>query len=389
MDNFVVNQTVFDRKRTPIGHEIIFSESNSYAEEFMRTMKRPLYFENKPAFITLNKRMLEKNLPSLFPPNDTVIQLDRSSVSDRQVHSLVSKFRQKGYKTAAVDFKFTPDYFSVLDQVDYIKVSFKSYASPATENIIRLGKSFGKGIMAYDIQCAEAYEKAKILNCMTFQGAYVAEKPMGHSQKSLADSDFAKLLAEINRPVPDVSKAEKIITDNSALTKGVLRLASSPYFALITPVETVGQAMTHMGIRQLRRLAYLLPFDPEDNYFPRELIKLSLLRAAFTAELHDFADDMTISRTDAYYMGMYSLLGRILHCPLVEALDILPMDSEIKDAILFRKGRSGQLLDLVKEYESAHRDKVITLADDLGIPTEVISEKYRECYEQVRIERFQ
>ncbi|MDY3791642.1 MAG: diguanylate phosphodiesterase, partial [Oscillospiraceae bacterium] len=116
---------------------------------------------------------------------------------------------------------------------------------------------------------------------------------------------------------------------------------------------------------------------------PDELIKLSFLRGSFCAELVEFADDMPISRSEAYLMGMFSTLGKLMQMPIGEVLAQLPINDDIKLALTDHAGRSGMLYDTIIAYENAEWTKMKELADGLGIPKDMISEKYCECVQSV------
>ncbi|MBQ7783401.1 MAG: diguanylate phosphodiesterase, partial [Oscillospiraceae bacterium] len=124
-------------------------------------------------------------------------------------------------------------------------------------------------------------------------------------------------------------------------------------------------------------------FKTDDGSMPDELIKLSFLRGSFCAELLEFADDMPISRSEAYLMGMFSTLGKLMQMPLDEVLAQIPISDDIKNALISHEGRSGMLYDTVLAYENADWTNMKNLAEGLGIPKEMISEKYCECVQSV------
>ena len=63
----------------------------------------------------------------------------------------------------------------------------------------------------------------------------------------------------------------------------------------------------------------------------------------------------------------------------------VPVADELKAALLNREGRCGMLFDLVLSYESANWDNINSLAEELGIPNQVITSIYFTCMENVRV----
>ena len=82
-------------------------------------------------------------------------------------------------------------------------------------------------------------------------------------------------------------------------------------------------------------------------------------------------------------MGMFSTLGKLMQMPIGEVLAQLPISDDIKLALTDHAGRSGMLYDTVIAYENAEWTKMKELAEGLGIPKDMISEKYCECVQSV------
>ena len=82
-------------------------------------------------------------------------------------------------------------------------------------------------------------------------------------------------------------------------------------------------------------------------------------------------------------MGMFSTLNYLIAAPLEEILAEVPVADEIKEALLHHTGRCGKLYDLVLSYEAANWEKITTLAEELGIPDNMITSIYFICMENV------
>ncbi len=392
MEPYIVRQTIMDKDQKAVGYEIMYADDQvemwqaddtsaaNAIENFLSSMDTGSFIGGKTAYITFTKNLLVKNIPKMFDTDKLVIQIEDTLITNPMSHSLITKFKQSGYKVAVVDFEFAPRYFGVLDIVDYIKVNFRNHEDPSLENIIRIGKSFGKSMIAYNIDCAEAYEKAVLYGCTGFQGSYVADKIPASLQKSkVMQGNFMMLMVAVNRDEPDIDEIEEIVSRDVSLTYALLKLVNSAYFALRNRAKSVKQALVILGLGQLKQWIYLLSFKADDGSMPDELIKLSFLRGSFCSELLDFADNMDISRSEAYLMGMFSTLGKLMQMPLADVLAQIPISDEVKNALISREGRAGLLFDTILSYENAEWTKMRASAEALGIPVEMISEKYCEC----------
>ena len=397
MESYIVRQAIVSENQETFGYEILYTDNSFKAnqnddaaaanaiETFLSSMDSGKFLDGKTAFLTFTSNLLEKNIPKMFTTNKLVIQIEDSLIINPFSQNLISKYKQNGYKIAVVDFDFAPRFFGILDIVDYIKVNFAHpEENPSIDSIVNIGKSFGKKIVAYNIENQESYDKAKALGCTYFQGSFVSEKMPSEIKKvNYLQSNFFLLMVAVTRDEPDIDEIESIISRDVSLTFSLLRLVNSAYFALRNRAHSVKQALVILGLGQLKQWIYLLSFKQDDGSMPDELIKISFLRATFASELLDSAENMPISRSEAYLMGMFSTLGKLMQTPLEEILEQLPISDEIKNALLSYEGRTGLLYKLILSYEKADWNSMSSCAAELGIPQSMIAQKYFECVESV------
>lgn len=395
MNSYIVRQALVNENQETFGYEIIYTDNRFKAEftddataanaieNFLSSMDSEKFLDGRTAFLTFTSNLLEKGIPKMFKTNKLVIQIEDSLITNPLSQNLITKYKQIGYKIAVVDFEFAPRFFGILDIVDYIKVNFATN-NPSIENIVKIGKSFGKKVIAYNVENQETYDKAKALGCTYFQGSFVSEKmPTSVKKVNYLQSNFFLLMVAVTKDEPDIDEIESIISRDVSLTFSLLRLVNSAYFALRNRARSVKQALVILGLGQLKQWIYLLSFKQDDGSMPDELIKISFLRATFASELLEFANDMPISRSEAYLLGMFSTLGKLMQVQLEEALEQLPISDEIKLALLNMEGRTGLLYQLILSYEKADWKTMSSCAAKLGIPQSMIAQKYFECVESV------
>lgn len=395
MESYIVRQAILNQNQETFGYEILFTDNRfnngqsedanaaNAIENFLSSIDSERFLGGKMAFLTFTTNLLEKNIPKMFATNNLIIQIEDSLIINPFSQSLITKFKRFGYKFAVVDFEFAPRFFGVLDIVDYIKLNFKEN-SASLENIVNIGKSFGKKIIAYNVETQEAYDKAKAYGCTYFQGSFVSEKmPSTIKKVNHMQSNFFLLMVAVTKDEPDIDEIEEIISRDVTLTFSLLRLVNSAYFALRNRAHSVKQALVILGLGQLKQWIYLLSFKQDDGQMPDELIKISFLRATFASELIGLAKDMPISKSEAYLLGMFSTLGKLMQAPLEEVLGQLPIGDEVKTALISKEGRAGALYQLIISYEKADWKAMSAVATELGIPQAMIAQKYFECVENV------
>ncbi len=405
MSKYIVRQPIKDRDSKIIGYEIQYhGENTAFGDDknavpasndfaaadtiySFLTQNTDKLLRGSLNFMTFTTTLLMKKTPRLFDKNELVIQIDDSVIIHPLAMHLVQQYVKEGYRVAVNEFQFAPRYLALLDSIDYIKLNLKSTPMVTLKNIVDIAHSMSKQCIAIDIDREDLYQKAIKLGVDAMEGPYVAAKltTKAHSSGYL-QSNFFRLLMAITQEEPDVVEIEQIISVDATLTYGLLKMVNSCYFAARREVTSVRQAIVIMGLSELRQWAYLLSASNAENPIEEgaeEFLRLSFMRANFCSSLMNYAQQMPISKPDAYLMGMFSTLNYLIDAPLDEILAQIPLRQEIKDALLEHKGRCGMLYDLAVSYERADWSRIDQLAGELGIPTNLLTSVYFNCMEEV------
>ncbi len=396
MQAYIVRQPILDENQEVLGYEILYQEkindtqgkstdikAASAIENFLTQLDSDKFLAGKMAFINFTPNLLLRNIPKIFSPQKLVIQIDDDTIINPAAQSQVYEYKKKGYSIAINGFEFALRYFSILDVVDIIKVNIAGNRE-SLPNIVNIGKSFNKDLIAYNVDDEDSYKIAKKLGFTFMQGSYVAEMvPTAIHKLDHMQSNFFQLMIAVTKDEPNVDEIETIISRDVTLTFSLLKLVNSAYFALRHRAKSVKQALVILGLGQLKQWIYLLSFKQDDGSMPDEMIRISFLRAKFAEELLTFAKDMPISKSEAYLIGMFSTLGKLMNVSLEEALVEISVSDEIKLALTKQEGRSGLLYMLVLSYEKADWKNMASYAEQLGISVNIVTQKYFECVEYV------
>ena len=401
---FIVRQPIKDTAGTILGYEILyhgenqaFSSDSTSSAEFAAadtiytflTQNSTKVLKGTLNFMTFTTMLLMKKTPRLFDKNDLVIQIDDSVIIHPLSMHFVQQYAKEGYKIAVNEFQFAPRYLALLDNIDYIKLNMKTSTDANMHNTVEIAHSMHKKCIMTNIDSEELYQKAITLRADAMEGPYVADKltTRAHSGAYL-QSNFFRLMVAVTRDEPNVEEIEQMIAADASLTYALLKMVNSAYFALRHRATTITQAIMTLGLGQLKQWIYLLSASNADNQTDpssEEFLKRSFMRANFCSELMNYAKDMTISKSEAYLLGMFSTLNYLIDAPLEEILAEVPVDDAIKNALLRHEGRCGKLYDLVLSYEAADWERIKALAEELGIPDNLLTSVYFICMENVEV----
>jgi len=396
MDTYMVRQPIVDLKDRVVAYEILYQqdETSLYNQKdstvantidhFLLQLDSEKYFKGQKAFITFTPNLLMKNIPKMFSAKSLVIQVEDNAIVHPLAQKIICRYKKQGYKIALRGFEFTARHFSMLDVVDILKMDFSVPNNPTLQNIVNMGKSLHKEIAAFNVDTPEAYEKAKELQCDYLQGNSVGRRNVSKVHRlDHIQSNFFQLVVAATKDEPDIDEIAKIISRDATLAFSLMKLVNSAYFALKNRAKSIHQALVILGIGQLKQWIYLLSFKHDSGTVAEEVLKESFLRGSFCSELSNFVPDLPISQSEAYLMGMFSTLGTLMEVPLEDALRELSLSDEVKSALLTGEGKCGDLYHLVLCYEKADWSGMTAHAQSLGMPMDIITQKYFECIESV------
>ncbi len=401
MKNCVVRQAIKDLKDTVIGYELLIQEDesslyNSSSDNVAaNTMVAFLsenserIFKDRKTFMTFTPTLLFRNTPKIFDKDKVVIQIEDNIVVHSLAAILISKYREDGYHFAINDFQFTPKYFSMLEYVDYIKMDISNKLEGTQRrsiaNVIDMAHGFQKQFIATGVNSKEVYDCAVELGVDYVEGNYIAGTTTSKASKmDFMQGNLYQLIVEITKDEPDVEILEETIIRDASLTYALLKMANSAYFAVHHETTSVRQALVRVGISQLKQWVYLLSFEDKQNKSEsEELLKASFMRANFTSALVKRLKNFPINSSDAYLLGMFSMLEYMIDAPIAEILYEIPILEEVKDALIRKEGKAGRLYELVLSYEKADWSAIKEISEELGLKTNEMAQIYMECVEEV------
>lgn len=399
---YIVRQQIKDAKGAIIGYEILyhgdnqaFTTDNDPGKDHAAantiynflTQNTPKVFKGTLTFMTFTTMLLMKKTPRMFDKSELVIQIDDSVIIHPLSMHFVQQYAKEGYRIAVNEFQFSPRYLALLDSISYIKVNAKSTSDNNMKNIIEIAHSMGKQCIITNVDDDKLYQKAIEMGADAMEGSYVAERltTKAHSSSYL-QSNFFRLMVAVTKDEPDMEEIEQLISADVQLSYGLMKIANSAYYALRTRATTIRQGVMTLGLAQLKQWIYLLSASNEGNSMDpgsEEFLKLSFMRANLCNELAGHVRDLPITRAEAYLMGMFSTLSYLIDAPMEEILAEVPLADAVRDALLTKGGRCGELYRLVLSYEAADWAEISALSKSLGIEDTKLTQIYFSCMEDV------
>ncbi len=388
MDTYIARQPILNKDSKVEAYELIYYQGGrTYYNQndsrvantivsFFNQVDGASFLGNKDCFLTFTPNLLMQNIPRVFDEKKLVIQFEDNVLVNPASKIILDRYKKQGYRLAFSGFDFNNRHLDILPSVDIIKVDFSKFDKDETEKIVSIAKKLNKKLAAYNVDNEQARNLAKEYDFDYIQGQAIAElesskiKKLDHLQ-----STFFRLMVAVTKEEPDFDEIAQLISLDVSLTFSLIKMVNSAYFSIPNKIKDVKQALTVIGLGQLKQWIYLLGFVPNGG-MTDELIKTSFLRAVFCQQLSKYVKDFKSTETEAYLLGMFSTLDALLGVTLEDAVKELPISDDIKEGLVQRTGPCGELLNMCICYENGEWSKAEKCAVAIDIPVNIIAQTY-------------
>ncbi len=355
-------QAIYDRKRRVVGWELLFRTADGVRGELQdgtqataQTLLNSIVEigleritdAGEPVYLNCTREFL--NQPPLLPPDRCVLEVLEDIPMDDGLLAALDRLREQGYQIALDDFVYEPRLAPLVQRAHIVKVDVLAVGLARLEGQVRQLLPFGVTLLAEKIDSEKEFEACKRMGFDLFQGYYL-RRPDTLTAKVAQTNKLSALvlLTECRKDDADLAKVARILSSDPGLSYKTLQLANSALFQVHTPIASIPQAITVIGLAALGRWAALLMLagltDCPPSYLERaiERGRMCELLARRTGASED----------SAYLAGLLSILDAAMGVPLKDLAPRLPLSAEIKAALADRSGSLGKLLEAVTSYEA-------------------------------------
>jgi EAL and modified HD-GYP domain-containing signal transduction protein len=367
---YIGRQPLFNSKIEVIGYELLYrsyySDYARFTDEDQATMRvilntfAEIGFDNlvgdKIAYINVTRNFLTGKYPIPFPAERVVLEVLENIPVDAQLIEALSRLKRSGYRIALDDVTSIERVLPLLKFTNIAKIDLRLVNRQKLPDLVMAYKNRGVRVLAEKVETQEEFELCKSLGFDYFQGYFLC-KPSTIRSRHLDSSRMVILrsIARLQDPKISFQDLEEVVTQDVSISYKLLKLVNSAYYSLSSPVKSISQAISYIGLDPLRGWMTLLLLSSIVDK-PHELTTIALIRAKMCEQ---FARASGETIVDSYSLvGLFSVLDAYMDLPMYEVIYGLPLSTEITDALLYRSGSHGHVLDMVMAYERGDWDKV-------------------------------
>jgi len=388
--SYVARQPIFDSERNAVAYELLFRDgpkntfpdieaeqatSRLLSDQFLSVHYQSL--GKKRGYVNFPYQSLINQIPELFPSNSIVVEiLEDCEPTDELLHAIKELYK-KGYTLALDDFVPSSDWLRFLPFISIIKFDIRAIPIGKAAFFIAKLKKSKIQFLAEKVETYEEFKQAKDVGFTLFQGYFFA-KPEMVQQRAIEPSliTVVQLCKEIANTEINYSEIERLISTDVSLSYKLLRYVNSSSL-ISSEIKSFKQALIYLGEDRLKKFVALVAVSSTNDDKPNSLYALSISRAR-QCELLARQSKGKIDTSLAFLTGLFSLLDSLLDQTIETILESIPVDQSIKNALLDGTGDLGKLIQLVRAFERAKWDDVVTARRSLEIQEDQVA----DCYHQ-------
>ncbi len=302
------------------------------------------------AFVNFPAEYLNGERPVPFGQNKIVIEVLENVVIDERVIDGLWQLAQKGYLIALDDFEYSSEWDACLEIASIVKLDVLALGAAELREQINFLKPYKVTLLAEKVEDHQTHQMCLDLGFELFQGYYYAKPNILEGKKAQASqSALLKTLAAVNDEESEMTDIADAVSQDAVLSHKLLRYVNSSAIGRRYSVDSVDRAIVYLGKQEVRSIATLLLMTSIVDK-PLLLVKTALIRAQACQNL---AKAWEKTNHQAYFTaGLLSLLDALLDRSMGSIVDELPLNDEVKQAIVNCEGQIGSCLSMVIAYET-------------------------------------
>jgi EAL and modified HD-GYP domain-containing signal transduction protein len=228
-------------------------------------------------------------------------------------------------------------------------------------------------MLAEKVETREQFFAARKAGFLYFQG-YFFRQPEILSTRDIPANQvhYLRMLQAVSKEELDNREIEGLIKSEASICYRLLRYMNSAAFGFGSEIQSVRHALSLLGEREVRRWVRLVATLGAGQNKSSELVLAALVRARFC----ELLSPKLKQGNDLYLLGLLSLMDTILETPMADLLSTLPLDQEIKGALLGENSPLRPLYQLMVARESGEWQAAREHATQLHLPESEVAEAY-------------
>ena len=334
--------------------------SNIEGMEIVENMGLNTISDDKMVFIEMNNVSLFSDISGqcTAPHDKLVLLIDKDIPPEEKYINRIQELRGDGYKFAIRKLPVNQfeNYKEILKMVDYVLLNHKKI--DITKAKVYFSRMYPNvKLVAVNVNSKDDFEVLREGGGYDVYEGDFFRTPVKHGEGEIAPlkANYLELLNIVNDVDFDLSDAADIIGRDPALVISLLEMVNR--MTVNAGITSVRHAAAMLGQKELKKWINTAVTKELCADRPSEIMRVSLIRARFAENL-SVVFEMAGLSSELFLMGLFSVLDVILEQPMAEALEMVKVSKEIRQALVDKTGSFAPVYDFILQYENASWQEV-------------------------------
>jgi EAL and modified HD-GYP domain-containing signal transduction protein len=303
----------------------------------------------KRAFCNATASILLGEIPVHVPPDRVVIEVGPALIGDRTGLAGCRRLIDDGFTLAIDDLQGIEGAEDLLELASIVKVNTDTDDRERLTELVARCRTFNVDLIAQNVDTPATLGMCEVIGFDSFQG-YLLAHPHEVSGGPLIPGRLAglRVAARLLDAECPISIIEDVVRSDPAMSFQLLQLAGvGAASGMKRTVRTLREALIVVGWRRLQSWVALLLLN-KDSSASEEAIATVLIRARMSELLAAAAG---CQPDTGYTAGLLSALNIVLSMSAERIVGTLPLDAELRGAVLRGEGLLGHLISDVADYQ--------------------------------------
>ncbi|WP_418295700.1 EAL and HDOD domain-containing protein [Microbulbifer sp. SA54] len=304
-----------------------------------------------PGFLKITDDVIFATVLPDLPQKHYILEVGDDVLLTSERVERLRDMAKRGYRIALSSYDpEDTELDAMLDVAHIVKLDTRTMNDDQLRAAVNKLRAHGVETLADNLDTKARFTACLELGFTYYQGDFLsAPEPVKGKKISGNKVLLLELLSELQNPAASPLKLEEIALRDAKLTYRILKLVNSAAVSLHREVNSISHAIGLLGMKEIQRWASLFLIEGERGK-PEELTRKMLVRGRMCEVLAEVCGNRNAS--DSFIVGLLSLLDAIMDISMAELMQQVPLNQDVKNALLTRAGDLGQILNEVELYEN-------------------------------------